>query len=275
MCVAESDVLRVLGRREHRSKSRSDQSLGSVRESVARWSSRYKPGCGIAALSGSIAFVHSLTLVNAECRCNTLGVTESAARSARYRAVSRPGSILWKEDSPKCLQQNDAIQPDGPVADVPRFNLDAIIQSQLIPPAHLPESGNTGPGRENRGKLNADALTLFRQVRARTDQTHLALQNIQELGEFIQAPLPQKATQARDARIIIPQFCVSPPFLGGAGITFEVSRQLFIAVHMHCSELKTAKLASPIAKSFLNEQRRPLGINLDQYSEDQKQGERQ
>src|SRR5260370_33010904 len=36
--------------------------------------------------------------------------------------------------------QNDAIQPDGPVADVPRFNLDAIIQSQLIPPAHLPRS---------------------------------------------------------------------------------------------------------------------------------------
>jgi hypothetical protein len=71
--------------------------------------------------------------------------------------------------------------------------LDAIIESQLIPPTHLPESGNTGPGRENCGKLSANALALLRQVRTRADQTHVTLQNIQELGEFIQAPLPQKA----------------------------------------------------------------------------------
>src|SRR5260370_37168119 len=109
----------------------------------------------MAGLGGAIGFVQSRRLVYAECRCNTLGATESAPRGAWYRVVPRPGPFLGKEDSPECLQQNDTIQPDGPVADVPRFNLHAIIQSQLIPPTHLPESGKTWPGRAHRRKLSA------------------------------------------------------------------------------------------------------------------------
>ena len=83
--------------------------------------------------------------------------------------------IVGKEDNLECLRQDNTIQPEGPVANVPRFKLNTIFEGNVIPPVHLPEPSQTGPGRKNGGKVETNASALLRDVRTRAHQTHFTL----------------------------------------------------------------------------------------------------
>jgi hypothetical protein len=83
-------------------------------------------------------------------------------------------SILRKEHRAKRTRQDDAIEPHGPVADVPGSELDALIESKVISAADLPKSCHTGARGDDGREIDTDAGTLLRKIRAGADQTHVS-----------------------------------------------------------------------------------------------------
>jgi hypothetical protein len=53
------------------------------------------------------------------------------------------------QNSTECLREDNKIQSNGPIAYIPRLDLDTVLQGRVISPAHLPESRHTRPGRDN------------------------------------------------------------------------------------------------------------------------------
>lgn len=103
------------------------------------------------------------------------------------------------------------IQPDAPVMDVPAVHLYALGVVDITSSAGLPHAGDAGED----GVVLFDIFPIPRNFLlddgTGTDEAHLALQDVQELGQLIEAGLSKKGAALCDAGIIL-QFEFSIPF---------------------------------------------------------------
>lgn len=103
------------------------------------------------------------------------------------------------------------IQPDAPVVDVPAVHLDSFGIVYITPAAGLPHAGDAGED----GVVLFDIFPIPRNFLlddgTGTDEAHLALQDVQELGQLIEAGLSKEGAALCDAGIVL-QFEFSIPF---------------------------------------------------------------
>ena len=89
-----------------------------------------------------------------------------------------------------------------------------ICQMQVMP-------GFTERRLRNNHSYRSD---FIRQGRARTNQTHLAAQDIEQLRQFINAGFAQKPADAGDARIVFDFECRAVPFIEMQQIAISAPR---------------------------------------------------
>lgn len=103
------------------------------------------------------------------------------------------------------------IQPDTPVMHVPAVHLHALGIVDIASAAGLPHTGNAGED----GVVLLDIFPIprdfFLDDGAGSDEAHLALQDVQELGQLIEAGLSKEGAALCDAGIVL-QFEFSIPF---------------------------------------------------------------
>src|SRR5207247_1341511 len=98
------------------------------------------------------------------------------------------------------LQEDLQIESEGPVVDVLHVGLDPVLELRRVP-VHLPEAGHAGPHAEAPlADALVDARHVARRQGTRADQTHVALDDVHELRQLIDAHVAQPAPHARHAR---------------------------------------------------------------------------
>lgn len=129
-------------------------------------------------------------------------------------------------------EEDDDIEPEIPVLDIPRIGLDTVIVAGIAAAGYLPKSGEAG----------LDGVIIFREIAvvliqfltddgARADKTHLPGENIEYLGDFVQTGLSQKFPERGNARVVF-QLIVGFPFLLRGGAAEDFLQSFFrIAVH--------------------------------------------
>src|SRR5262249_20060403 len=96
-----------------------------------------------------------------------------------------------------------------------------------------------------------DARDLVNWQRTRADEAHFAAQDVDELGQFINAELAQPAAKWRDARIVF--------HLEDGAAHFVVLLQFLLTrlgIHAHGAELEHAERAAIAASAILREENR-------------------
>lgn len=115
------------------------------------------------------------------------------------------------EDNRNGAPEKHEIQPDAPVMHVPAVHLYALWIVDVAASAGLPHAGDAGED----GVILLDIFPIPRNFLldngARSDEAHFALQDVQELGQLIEAGLSKEGAALCDAGIVL-QFEFSIPF---------------------------------------------------------------
>ena len=115
------------------------------------------------------------------------------------------------QDNRNGAPEQHHIQPHAPVMDIPAVHLDALGIVDITSSAGLPHAGDTGED----GVVLLDIFPIprdfFLDDGAGSDEAHLALQDVQELGQLIEAGLSKEGAALCDAGIVL-QFEFSIPF---------------------------------------------------------------
>ena len=112
-----------------------------------------------------------------------------------------------------------------------------------------------------------DVLVLVEDQRSRPDQAHLAPEDVDQLGQLVQGPASQEATEACDARVVLD--------LEHARALFSVPVQMsqgpfsLLRVLVHRPELEDVEAASAGAHPLLAEEHGPGRSPLDPPAREQ------
>ena len=115
------------------------------------------------------------------------------------------------QDNRNGAPEEHEIQPDAPVMHVPAVHLHALGVVDVAASAGLPHAGDAGQD----GVILLDIFPIprdfFLNDGAGSDEAHLTFEDIQELGQLIEAGLSKEGTALCNAGIIL-QFEFSIPF---------------------------------------------------------------
>lgn len=116
------------------------------------------------------------------------------------------------EDNRNGAPEKHEIQPDAPVMDVPAVHLDSFGIVYIASAAGLPHAGDAGED----GVILLDISPIPRDFLlddgTGTDEAHFAFEDVQELGQLIEAGLSEEGAALGDAGIVL-QFEFPIPFL--------------------------------------------------------------
>src|SRR5436190_6159207 len=195
-----------------------------------------------------------------------------AARAARSSRRARPRStvlartgaldvhrvldrrLVRPEELREGREQDLRVQPERPVLDVPRVLLEPLGPADLLAALHLRPAGYPGPHRQPPAVTGGIVRDLLDQVRPRPDEAHLALQNVDQLRQLVEARPPQEAAAARDPRIVGQE----PPWIGEPEPLSRLDR-----VDHHRSELQHPERLADPAGALLSDQRRAAVVEPD------------
>src|SRR3954447_1803958 len=174
-----------------------------------------------------------------------------------------------EEDGGEGAEQKARVLPQRPVRDVQVVELHHLLERDARPPEDLPRSGEARREVEPALAPAVDLLLELRRHGPGADQAHVALQDVPELRQLVDARAPQQIPGARDARIVLEQqprrvLAERPQLL------HEVVR-----VHDHRPELVQAEAASAAADAHLREEDGPGRVELRRDRRDDQDRQRQ
>ncbi len=115
------------------------------------------------------------------------------------------------EDNRNGAPEKHEIQPDAPVMHIPAVHLDALGIVDIASSASLPHASDAGEDRVVLLDIFPIPRDFLLNDGAGSDEAHLPLQDVQELGQLIEAGLSKEGAALCDAGIIL-QFEFSIPF---------------------------------------------------------------
>jgi hypothetical protein len=110
--------------------------------------------------------------------------------------------------------------------------------------------------------------------RARTNETHITTQDIEDLRKFIQAGLPQERSKTRNSRIIC-ELSRFDPFAHSIRKLRKVCLKNLITVLVHGPKFQTAKLFSTVAHSLVTVDNWPWACEIHKESDKDYQRQQQ
>ena len=129
---------------------------------------------------------------------------------------------------------------------------------------HLPPAGDAGLAAEELVEVVAVVGELIVHDRARADDAHLTLEDVDELGELVEGGLAQDAADGRDARVVL-HLALALPL--GELLGREVLPDV-VGVGHHGAELVEVEVAAVQADAALRVEGRTLALQGDHEAED-------
>jgi hypothetical protein len=117
-------------------------------------------------------------------------IGRSASKIPVFNIPARARATLWRlTESPPLMGENcghgpredPEIHPQRPLVDVSQIKLCPLVEVIVHSRLYLPESGNPRAHRKSPAVPNVVALDFPRGGWARTDQTHISRQDIDQL----------------------------------------------------------------------------------------------
>ena len=97
------------------------------------------------------------------------------------------GDAFRQGDFPEGEEEDFHIEPDGELAGVAEIPCDALSEGEVVAPADLGQTGDAGADAHAQGAGGAvEGIHLLRNPRAGADEGHVALEDVEQLGELIQ-----------------------------------------------------------------------------------------
>lgn len=174
---------------------------------------------------------------------------------------------MLQDHSKRPPQQHD-VQPHAPVADVPRIHLDPFVVGGVAAAVHLPHAGDAGMDHVEIFDIWAVFGDFSSDDGPGAHQAHLTDEYIEQLGQFVQAGLPQHPSYSCDPGILF-QLEFSFPLFPGFRIVFQVFFQPLVCIHTHGPELQAGEQFPILADPLVSENDRARGIQLDQEGQQQ------
>lgn len=115
------------------------------------------------------------------------------------------------EDDRNSAPEEHEIQPDAPVMHVPTVHLYALGVVDVAASAGLPHAGDAGEDGVVLFDISPIPRDFLLDDGTGTDEAHLPLQDVQELGQLIEAGLSKEGAALCDAGIVL-QLEFSIPF---------------------------------------------------------------
>ena len=163
---------------------------------------------------------------------------------------------IGRDDGYGSLQENFDIEPEGPGAGVLDVHPDHVVEFDPASAVDLPESGDSGfGGQEAAAVPDAVAFHFVGERRARADERHVTEQDVEELGQLVEAGFAEKAADGGDAGV----GCDFVSGGGGVGVRGAVGDEAAdviavdggIAVHAHGTELEELETAAVLTEAVL------------------------
>src|SRR5687768_8960718 len=109
----------------------------------------------------------------------------------------RSRSAAGSKHCAKSLQQDDEVQPQGPLVHILDIELDALRVGQVVSAADLPEAGHARAHCTVVLPSLGVQADLPLHAGARADDAHIALEHVPQLRKLVQAEPPQDPAGAR------------------------------------------------------------------------------
>ena len=141
-------------------------------------------------------------------------------------------------------EQDFDIEPEGPVVNVLQVEADPFFEvDNFIAAADLPEAGEAGFDAQAAamGKV-AEPFDFIHREGTLTDEAHIAVQDIQELGEFIEAVFAEEPANGGDAGVVCNLEDRTAHFVHGFELMF-----ILLGVGYHGAEFIKGKGAAILA----------------------------
>lgn len=173
------------------------------------------------------------------------------------------------EDNRNGAPEEHEIQPDAPVMHVPAVHLHALGIVYIASAAGLPHTGNAGED----GVVLLDIFPIprdfFLDDGAGSDEAHFAFEDIQELGQLIEAGLSEEGTALCDAGIVF-QLEFFIPFRFGRRIGSQEVLQYFFRVDAHGAEFIAVEFFPIFADTAMLEDDWSRRVVIDPYCDEEK-----
>lgn len=167
-------------------------------------------------------------------------------------------ALLGEEDTEGGEHQLQ-IRDDGHVVDVHQVEFQFFIGIRVVLSVDLGIAGEAGFDLEAELKIREELIVLLRDLRpfrSRPHHAHVALQDVPELGQFVQAALADEAADRRDAVVLV---------AGG-----EAGHAVFLGVCAHAAELIDGELSPVLGEAHLLIDGGAAVIEMDRRRRDQK-----
>src|SRR5271165_389985 len=164
-------------------------------------------------------------------------------------------------------EQNAKIQPDRPVSDIKRIQLNPLLVAGVVASGYLPQAGQAALDARVQLEAGSVARDFLMPDRARANQAHIAAQDVPQLRQLVQARLPQKASDPGNAGIVL-QLVIAFPFLAQVLTLPQVFFQSAIGIENHGAKFPSGKELSAMPNAFLSIKHRALGIQPDQQRDE-------
>src|SRR3990170_1185850 len=115
----------------------------------------------------------------------------------RHRGIPRGADPLPLKHLPDRHRENLQIQQERPVFHVPNVQPELLLPGDCVPPIDLRPSGQTGFDLVAARLFGCISLKILHQERARPDQAHLPLENVEKLRDLVETPFTHPPSKRR------------------------------------------------------------------------------
>lgn len=167
--------------------------------------------------------------------------------------IASLAGTLAEEDCGDGLEEDLDVFQERPLRDIRELEFTELLEIETRTAADLPETRNAGLHGETAGVgLFEEQAFIFRQGTG-TDQAHLAFDDVEQLGQLIQAVFAQELTNRGDAGVVLD----FEEFALQVGLLTQLLAQA-VCVGLHRAELIHEEGFVAFSNAFAGVQHRPF-----------------
>ena len=160
------------------------------------------------------------------------------------------------------LDKVDEIEPYRPISHIPRIHLHALVVGGVTPPADLPKSGNAGRNEVVVRDVVAVFYNFLLYDGARSNETHLAADDVEDLREFVEAGTAQEVSDACDTRVVL-ELKIPFPLFARRRVLREVLCETCLGVLDHRSKFIARERFPVTSDAAMRKGDRPRVVDID------------
>src|SRR3989449_10714027 len=157
------------------------------------------------------------------------------------------------EQQDEGFRENVRVESQGPVVPIPHVHPQAVFPRNQVSAVDPRPSGEPGFHLEPSSGPSGAPLGLTRDPRPRSDDAHLASENVEELGDLVQRPATQNPSDTSQTVVVLGHLPSEPSLLRARD---------------HAPKLVAAKGHASFPDAILDEEDRPPVFQLDRHADE-------